>query len=146
MGPAYDAVNNSQYKFNGARPFAGGPDRFETIKDIQASKRPGPSSYQPKLLPFKLKDGSLKATASRFSRKEYRTDAPGPGSYRVQSDFGIYSTDSSLKKMPADVFNKVASQKVFSSSSSKKIGGHHTLNLMALSPDATTITADGVDD
>jgi len=113
VGPAFNAPNNSQHLFRGVRTFDTGPDRFDPQQDKKDAKKPGPSSYKPKILTSRKKVGYIKATASRFSEKEYLTEAPGPGSYRVQSEFGVYCVSSSLKEMPTDLFTKVASQKVF---------------------------------
>ena len=58
--------------------------------------QPAPDSYRPTSAHFKkiltaTTDGAEKLPYSRFY-----TIAPGPGSYRVQSDFGVFVADDTM--------------------------------------------------
>ena len=45
----------------------------------------------------------LRAKAIRFGPKDYKTDAPGPGTYRSQSGFGIYCPSDVKNIMNSDL-------------------------------------------
>jgi hypothetical protein len=69
---------------------------------------PGPGNYDPKLKVKYLSQGTavfgkekrlkgLYATKSIFCLKSFIiVETPGPGTYRVQSDFGYYDVNDSL--------------------------------------------------
>ena len=73
------------------------------MDDFNSSKRPGPATYTPIIQP-KYPKGSAKQDAIRMDDRKYETFSPGPGSYRFQSEFGIYS--------PEDVKNEVEAHQV----------------------------------
>ena len=51
------------------------------------------------VLKLKKAKGSTKQQAIRMKQKEYETVSPGPGSYRIQSEFGIYSPDDATNRV-----------------------------------------------
>ena len=39
------------------------------------------------------------------------TEAPGPGTYRMHSEFGVYSPGDTQNRMTSEVLSKISSQK-----------------------------------
>lgn len=70
------------------------PPRFNPWIDFHNSKKPDPATYAIKTSATTKKPRAyVKQQAVRMKANRYDTDAPGPGAYRVQSEFGIYSPD-----------------------------------------------------
>ena len=111
-GAAYGAPNNSEHTFHGTTTFKGNSSRFDKFKDMDDAKRPGPATYLPKQCDRKKVVTHLKIKSERFPVERYNTDAPGPGSYRLQSDFGVYCPEDTLNRVNSDMLLKVASHKV----------------------------------
>ena len=80
---------------------AAGPLRFDPFVDFYDSKRPGPATYTPVVLRQKKAKGSARQQAIRMKKREYETISPGPGSYRLQSEFGIYSPEDATNRVEA---------------------------------------------
>lgn len=86
------------------------PERFDPHLDVKEAAKPAPTSYKPKdkLCHRKLL-AHVPGKAPRFEKGEYLTDAPGPGTYRVQSEFGIYCIGDTNNVINSDVLTKLAS-------------------------------------
>jgi len=68
-------------------------DRFNPMKDFRDATSPGPGQYESN---SKLHDKTNKIYLNRTTRmpaKRYETVSPGPGTYRHQDGFGMYSAD-----------------------------------------------------
>lgn len=87
QGAAFCATNNSIHTFYGVRTIHKSPPRFDNIKDKYDSKKPAPTSYNPKDYHRKKALAHVRAKAARFSKKDYFTFSPGPGTYSHQSEF-----------------------------------------------------------
>ena len=113
MGAAYNAPFNSQHKFNDSKAFHVKPDRFDEFKDFKDAQKPAPTSYQPQDSHRKKLQSHTYSSQKRFHAKRYDTEAPGPGAYRMQSNFGVYCPSDTLNLFSSDLLSKIASQKVF---------------------------------
>ena len=60
------------------------------------SLKPGPASYEPTDCVHRKPKSQVSAKAIRMKKDRYDTDAPGVGSYRYQSEFGIYSASDTF--------------------------------------------------
>ena len=81
--------------------------------DPHDSAKPAPTSYSPKDVQVKHQPGHVQKKTVRFPKTKYDTLAPGPGSYRHQSNFGIYSPHDTMNKINSDVLLNISkSQKV----------------------------------
>jgi len=108
-GAAFSARKNSLHHFNGVKTFLPGGDRFFQPLDSEKAKIPGPGTYRPKQNNlFARKASHITLKSDRFLRNQYQTEAPGPGSYRSESGFGIYSLDGSMRgELPSDAINRI---------------------------------------
>ena len=106
-GTAYGSRIDSEHLNSRFSMIAPGPERFDPLIDFLNSKRPGPATYSPKVKPKKTK-GSAKQDAIRMKDKFYETVSPGPGSYRFQSEFGIYSPDDAKNEVEVNEINQAA--------------------------------------
>lgn len=120
-GAAYNAPNNSQHHFCGVTSFKRTTDRFDKLKDTKDSMKPAPTSYQPSDYHRKRTIGQYPGREVRLSDNFYRTDAPGPGSYRQQSDFGIYCPEDTFGHLSSDLLTKIASQKILATSTKHQL-------------------------
>ena len=77
---------------------------------FEANKNPGPSDYPlPKLLGGHLIESQYRShepitIAKRFTFKDSRSNYPGPGSYIIPSDFGIYESKDADKYPKENVY------------------------------------------
>ena len=61
----------------------------------------------------KYQPGHIPAKTIRFPKTKYDTVAPGPGTYRFQSNFGVYCPHDTTNRMNSDVLLSISqSQKV----------------------------------
>lgn len=84
------------------------PARFDPYIDSREARNPGPASYKVK---DELTRNAKSISSSRTERmkpKRYHTDVPGAGSYRMQSEFGVYSAIDTLNtfSMPVSHINE----------------------------------------
>ena len=89
------------------------PSRFDAHKDLHDSQKPAPTSYNPRDTCSSLNSKKLvhvRAKAPRFHKKEYVKDVPGPGAYRMQSNFGVYCPSDVRNKVNSDLLVKLASE------------------------------------
>jgi len=76
------------------------PPRFDPLVDFKDSQRPGPASYSVSTKMLKsVKSFISSAKEVRMKSNRYKTDVPGAGTYRMQSEFGIYNVDDTLNKL-----------------------------------------------
>lgn len=108
-GTAFGSRVNSQHTFHGASSMHPSPSRFDTYQDGKDAMRPSPATYKAKDYHRKKILAQVRAENTRFPRNEYLTDAPGPGSYRHQSNFGIYSASDSHNRVNSDLLTKITS-------------------------------------
>ena len=96
-GLAYGADKNSLHTSRNSGVISEKPTRFDPYIDMKNSVRPGPATYEPI---DDLSGASVKShvasKAIRMPDNRYTTDAPGAGSYRLQSNFGIYSASDTF--------------------------------------------------
>lgn len=64
---------------------------------MKDGQRPGPATYEPldSLSRSKVEVHST-GKAVRMPADRYHTDAPGAGTYRMQSNFGVYSASDTF--------------------------------------------------
>ena len=60
---------------------------------------PDPGSYRPTNYPYKKIKPVPKAYAEKLPGSRFFTDAPGPGTYRMQTEFGVYSTSDVMNHL-----------------------------------------------
>ena len=69
------------------------PPRFDPYVDRDDSKKPGPASYTPGNIVHRTVKSYSSSKTERMKATRYNTDAPGAGTYRHQSEFGVYNAN-----------------------------------------------------
>ena len=101
---------NSEHFYFGSPKMAVKPDRFDPWIEYYNARKPAPASYAPKnTLTSKKSRAYVKQHTVRMKPDRYNTDAPGPGAYRMQTEFGVYSPDDIQNTVdPNDIQTVVA--------------------------------------
>ena len=74
---------------------------------------PAPDSYKPKNCNFKRIFSAATDKSAKLPNDRFNTIAPGPGNYRVQSDFGVYVSSDTNNNFDSHILAKIASDKKF---------------------------------
>ena len=86
-------MNSEHFNF-GSPKISAKPDRFDPWTEYYNARKPAPSTYIPKTtITMKKSRAYVKQQTVRMKPNRYNTDAPGPGHYRMQTEFGPYSRE-----------------------------------------------------
>eukprot|EP00354_Favella_ehrenbergii_P001234 CAMPEP_0170472038 /NCGR_PEP_ID=MMETSP0123-20130129/14142_1 /TAXON_ID=182087 /ORGANISM="Favella ehrenbergii, Strain Fehren 1" /LENGTH=133 /DNA_ID=CAMNT_0010740055 /DNA_START=671 /DNA_END=1072 /DNA_ORIENTATION=+ len=72
------------------------PARFDPYIDKRDAAKPGPTSYSPGDIVHRTVKSYSSSRTERMKATRYNTDAPGAGTYRMQSEFGVYSVNDTM--------------------------------------------------